>query len=155
MPKHLYLIVLPQGRRLHYIHRGYSSVYEKDLLITIAKGKVTGEKLVPNPKALFEVGPFTDDTLAAQKTRARIEKQMEKISGKVKACFSKWKVAIDRTNECPSAKIFMRLRNELEVDMASPPMAKEARECIQTAVNSARILSLSSPLFFRYAFCLD
>lgn len=41
-------LVIPRGKRLRYVHMGYRSVYEEDLLIQVEKGKVVGERVVKN-----------------------------------------------------------------------------------------------------------
>ncbi len=41
---------VPQGELLDYVHMGYESVYEKELLITIQKGKVIKEETIDNKK---------------------------------------------------------------------------------------------------------
>lgn len=41
---------IPQGKKLRYVHMGYGSVYEKDLFLTIEKGKVVREEVVDNTK---------------------------------------------------------------------------------------------------------
>jgi hypothetical protein len=41
---------IPRGKMLEYVHMGYSSRYEKTLLIHIEKGKVTKEELIDNTK---------------------------------------------------------------------------------------------------------
>ncbi|MBM3249482.1 MAG: hypothetical protein FJZ09_01360 [Candidatus Omnitrophica bacterium] len=42
------VIRIPQGELLEYVHMGYDSVYEKELLLTFEKGKLTGERLNDN-----------------------------------------------------------------------------------------------------------
>lgn len=41
---------IPQGKMLSYIHMGYESIYENDLIITIENGKVINEQIVDNTK---------------------------------------------------------------------------------------------------------
>ncbi|MEM6803180.1 MAG: hypothetical protein AAF696_17370 [Bacteroidota bacterium] len=41
---------IPQGKRLQYIHMGYSSIYEADLYISFKKGFETHRKIVSNKK---------------------------------------------------------------------------------------------------------
>lgn len=48
---------VPQGRRLKYVHMGYGSVHERDLLIDVARGVVTGTSLRVNGVADGEGGP--------------------------------------------------------------------------------------------------
>lgn len=42
---------IPRGRQLHYVHMGYGSVYEKELLLTIEKGKLVREDVVDRTKS--------------------------------------------------------------------------------------------------------
>ncbi len=42
------VIRLPQGERLRYVHMGFGSVYERDLYITIKKGRVVATREVDN-----------------------------------------------------------------------------------------------------------
>ena len=42
---------VPQGKLLDYVHGGYGSTYEDDLLITIEKGMVTGTDVRHNGKS--------------------------------------------------------------------------------------------------------
>jgi hypothetical protein len=44
-------IRLPQGRQLEYVHMGYGSTYEQDLLLTIERGVVTQQTTKQNGKA--------------------------------------------------------------------------------------------------------
>jgi hypothetical protein len=39
---------LPQGEQLRYVHMGFGSIYEKDLYITVKKGRVVREQVVDN-----------------------------------------------------------------------------------------------------------
>lgn len=39
---------VPQGERLQYVHMGYGSVYEQDLILTIQDGKVVHREIVDN-----------------------------------------------------------------------------------------------------------
>ncbi len=41
---------VPQGEPLRYVHMGYGSVYEKELMISIKEGKVLSELTVDNTK---------------------------------------------------------------------------------------------------------
>ncbi len=38
----------PQGKVLRYVHMGYGSVYEREVVLTIDKGKLTGTEVVDN-----------------------------------------------------------------------------------------------------------
>jgi hypothetical protein len=44
-------IRLPQGRQLEYVHMGYGSTYERDLLLTIERGVVTQQTIKQNGTA--------------------------------------------------------------------------------------------------------
>ena len=39
---------VPQGKQLHYVHAGYRSVYEQELIITLKDGKVTNKEVIDN-----------------------------------------------------------------------------------------------------------
>jgi hypothetical protein len=41
---------VPDGMRLQYVHMGYGSVYERDIFISVKKGKITDKKIVDNTK---------------------------------------------------------------------------------------------------------
>lgn len=42
---------IPRGKRLRYYHRGYQSIYEKELRIKIKDGKIIEETMVDNSKS--------------------------------------------------------------------------------------------------------
>lgn len=44
------ILRIPQGQRLIYVHMGYGSVYERDLILTVKNGKVTKEEIIDNTK---------------------------------------------------------------------------------------------------------
>jgi len=48
---------IPEGKRLDYVHMGYGSRYEKDLLVHIEKGVMTGTNVRCNGKAGDREGP--------------------------------------------------------------------------------------------------
>lgn len=39
---------IPQGVMLHYVHQGYDSIYERDIVLTVEQGIVAGRKEVDN-----------------------------------------------------------------------------------------------------------
>lgn len=39
---------VPDGKQLRYVHMGYGSVYEREIVLTVEGGKVVGEKTVDN-----------------------------------------------------------------------------------------------------------
>lgn len=52
----------PQGRRLKYVHGGFASIHERDLMLNIKQGEFIAERLVHNgtsddPSAATEYGP--------------------------------------------------------------------------------------------------
>jgi len=49
---------IPQGKLLEYVHGGYESQYEKDLLITIDQGKVTKREIINNKNTQKNIAPF-------------------------------------------------------------------------------------------------
>ena len=59
-------IRLPQGKMLNYVHMGYGSTYERDLLLKIEGGMVVGSTVRvngfsedPNAKEGYEIGVMT------------------------------------------------------------------------------------------------
>lgn len=61
-------IRIPQGKLLSYVHMGYGSVYEKELLLTIEDGKLIKEDIVDNTqKALPSKEKRTLDELGKLK----------------------------------------------------------------------------------------
>jgi hypothetical protein len=41
-------IRIPRGKRLQYVHMGYGSVYEKEIILVFEKGKLVKEELLDN-----------------------------------------------------------------------------------------------------------
>jgi hypothetical protein len=41
---------MPDGERLQYVHMGYGSVYERDIILSVAAGKITGKQVIDNTK---------------------------------------------------------------------------------------------------------
>lgn len=41
---------IPQGKELSYVHMGYGSVYEEDLILTIKDGRLIKKKIIDNTK---------------------------------------------------------------------------------------------------------
>ena len=41
---------MPDGEQLQYVHMGYGSVYEREIVLKVEKGKVTGEEVIDNTK---------------------------------------------------------------------------------------------------------
>jgi hypothetical protein len=41
---------IPDGKELQYVHMGYGSVYERDIILTVKVGKVTKTEIVDNTK---------------------------------------------------------------------------------------------------------
>lgn len=39
---------IPKGKRLHYVHMGYASVYEEEIVLEMEKGKLIGRKKIDN-----------------------------------------------------------------------------------------------------------
>ena len=48
---------IPQGKLLNYVHAGYASVYERDLILNIERGVVVRETVRRNGKAPKGAGP--------------------------------------------------------------------------------------------------
>ena len=54
---------IPQGRQLQYIHMGYESLYERELLIRVERGKVVGTSVIDNTtRGGGRIGPLTPAT---------------------------------------------------------------------------------------------
>ena len=41
---------MPDGERLQYVHMGYASIYERDIVLSVAAGKITGQQVIDNTK---------------------------------------------------------------------------------------------------------
>lgn len=41
---------IPQGKMLRYVHMGYGSIFEREVFLTIEKGKLVSEQVVDNTK---------------------------------------------------------------------------------------------------------
>ena len=41
---------IPQGKQLRYIHMGYGSIYEKEIILTVENRKLTKENIIDNTK---------------------------------------------------------------------------------------------------------
>jgi hypothetical protein len=41
---------IPQGKQLRYVHMGYGSIYEKEIILTVENGKLTKENIIDNTK---------------------------------------------------------------------------------------------------------
>jgi hypothetical protein len=41
---------IPDGKQLQYVGMGYGSVYERDIVISVKQGKITGKQIVDNTK---------------------------------------------------------------------------------------------------------
>jgi hypothetical protein len=39
---------IPDGKQLQYVHMGYGSVYERDIILTIEKGRITNKAAIDN-----------------------------------------------------------------------------------------------------------
>ena len=50
------VLVVPSGKRLHYVHMGFESVYERELQFTVEHGRVTGRDTVDNTGRRFDDG---------------------------------------------------------------------------------------------------
>lgn len=44
---------IPDGKMLQYVHMGYGSIYERDILLTFKAGRITGKRVVDNTKRKF------------------------------------------------------------------------------------------------------
>lgn len=52
---------IPRGEMIQYVHMGFGSVYEQDLLVTIVKGVVTRTKTVDNRNPNAASGAVADE----------------------------------------------------------------------------------------------
>ena len=50
-------LVIPQGKLLEYVHMGYASTYERDLIISINKGVTINKEVINNGKSEDDEGP--------------------------------------------------------------------------------------------------
>ena len=50
---------VPEGKVINYVHMGYLSVHERDLVITLEKGKVVKKEVIDNTKGLNPPKPPT------------------------------------------------------------------------------------------------
>ena len=41
---------IPEGKQIAYVHMGYGSIYERDIIINVEAGKITGQKIIDNTK---------------------------------------------------------------------------------------------------------
>ena len=41
---------MPDGEQLRYVHMGYDSVYEREIILDVAAGKITGKQVIDNTK---------------------------------------------------------------------------------------------------------
>lgn len=41
---------IPDGKELQYVHMGYGSVYERDIVLSVRDGKITKKKVIDNTK---------------------------------------------------------------------------------------------------------
>ena len=41
-------LLIPQGKQILYVHMGYGSIYEKEIILTFINGKLTEENIVDN-----------------------------------------------------------------------------------------------------------
>ena len=39
---------IPDGERLRYVHMGYGSIYERDIILSVAAGRITGRQVIDN-----------------------------------------------------------------------------------------------------------
>jgi len=68
---------IPDGKQLQYVHMGYGSVYERDIILTVASGKVVKRETIDNTKKKL---PSTDEL-----ERKELEKLKKSPLGKRKA----------------------------------------------------------------------
>ncbi|MBV2261941.1 MAG: hypothetical protein KUL79_00110 [Thauera sp.] len=52
---------IPQGELLEYVHSGFKSIYERDLLLQINNGCVVSERIRHNTRADGSTRPWLDD----------------------------------------------------------------------------------------------
>ena len=50
-------IRIPQGKQLEYVHMGYGSTFERDLLLDLERGVVKNTRVRHNGKAESEIAP--------------------------------------------------------------------------------------------------
>ncbi len=64
---------IPDGKQLQYVHMGYGSVYERDILLTVKAGKIVGKTVVDNTKKQLP----TNDELQKQELE-KLKKSSDK-----------------------------------------------------------------------------
>jgi hypothetical protein len=68
---------IPDGKQLQYVHMGYGSVYERDIVFTVESGKVMKREIVDNTKKKL---PSNEEL-----QRKELEKLKKSPTGKRKA----------------------------------------------------------------------
>nr|WKN35703.1 hypothetical protein K4G66_25370 [Tunicatimonas sp. TK19036] len=56
-------VLVPKGELIHYIHSGYESIYETELLLSFQRGKLTGQEVFDNAKSFKSVYTENNDSL--------------------------------------------------------------------------------------------
>lgn len=65
---------VPDGELLQYVHMGYGSIYEREIILKVEAGKITGKKVIDNTKEKIPSRPELE--------RQELEKMKPKEKGK-------------------------------------------------------------------------
>lgn len=68
------LLRIPDGEELQYVHMGYGSVYERDIVLKVEKGRVTAEEIIDNTKRALP-SPLELQRLELEKMKSEDEKK--------------------------------------------------------------------------------
>jgi hypothetical protein len=70
---------IPEGRELRYVHLGYSSVFEKETILTVKSGEVISKRLIDNTKRVI-----LSEMEILQEELKKMEKELKKREQKRK-----------------------------------------------------------------------
>ena len=48
---------MPDGNQIQYVHMGYDSIYEREIILNVMSGKVVGESIVDNAQKMLPIAP--------------------------------------------------------------------------------------------------
>jgi hypothetical protein len=93
-------VVIPKGEQVRYIHIGYTSIYEKELLLYFEHGKLIGKKEFNNPKITSE---YTDEVELQKFISSRID--WSRIDRKINMIQMSANIHIDTLGNIDSVQI--------------------------------------------------
>lgn len=50
-------LLMPDGNQIQYVHMGYDSIYEREIILNVMSGKITGESIVDNARKMLPPKP--------------------------------------------------------------------------------------------------